>query len=448
MNSIQFSKLHDIIPGGAHTYSRGDDQFPANTPHTFHRGKGVHLYTRSNEEYLDFGMGLRSVGIGYNEPEISEAAIQAIQMGNNLSRPSDLEFEAAEAFTKFTRTDMVKFCKNGSNATTAAVKLARAFTGKDHVLRCRQHPFFSFDDWFIGNTVIPLGTPSSGRELIHAFDYGNLASVTELIDNCKNQVACIILEPCTDQSPRSDSSHIQGPGQNPPGEDSCFLKELRKLCNQKGIVLIFDEMITGMRWDTPGASSYFDVTADLYTYGKAIANGFSIAAVAGRKEIMELGGIRKPGAERLFFLSSTHGAEMCSLAALKATLEFYQKNRVIPHIWDLGEKLIHGLTNQAAEILPSGTFYVWGFPCSPYFQFYLDGKPSMELRTIFLEEMTRNKTILSWISLAYRHSSAHISQTLSAAEKSFQKVADAISSTRIGESIEGHVIQPVFRNRN
>ena len=157
-------RLLKVIPGGAHTYSRGADTFPENAPPILEKGKGVYTFGTNKQKYLDYGMGLRSVNIGYSEKSINKAAIQAIQKGNNLTRPSVIELKAAELFTSIIRNaDMVKFTKNGSTAVTAAVKLSRAYTGKDIVLRCAQHPFFSYDDWFIGSTKVPRGVTSETK---------------------------------------------------------------------------------------------------------------------------------------------------------------------------------------------------------------------------------------------------------------------------------------------
>ena len=153
-------RLHDVIPGGAHTYSRGDDQFPANAPEILEKASGAYVFDVNKRKYLDYGMALRAVSIGYSEPSINAAAFRGIELGNGFTRPSTIELEAAELLCDRVKSvEMAKFTKNGSNATSAAVKLARAYTGKTIVLRCAEHPFFSFDDWFIGSTQITRGIP-------------------------------------------------------------------------------------------------------------------------------------------------------------------------------------------------------------------------------------------------------------------------------------------------
>ena len=137
-------RLLKAIPGGAHTYSRGYDQYPANAPQILKRGKGAYIYDENEKEFLDYGMALRAVNLGYANEQVNHAAIKQIEYGNNLTRPSLIELEAAELLIDIIDSvDMVKFTKNGSTATTAAIKLSRAYTGRELVARCAEHPFFS-----------------------------------------------------------------------------------------------------------------------------------------------------------------------------------------------------------------------------------------------------------------------------------------------------------------
>ena len=219
---------------------------------------------------------------------------------------------------------MVKFARNGSDVTTAAVKLARAATGRDLIAICEDQPFFSTDDWFIGHTAMPAGIPQSIRDLTVGFRYNDLDSVRRLFAEHPGQVACLILEPATATEPA-------------PG----FLEGLRELCTADGALLVFDEMITGFRWSTAGAASVYGVRPDLTTFGKAMGNGFAIAALAGPRELMELGGIRDTR-ERVFLLSTTHGAETTALAAMLAVLETYEVEGVIERLDDRGQCLLDG----------------------------------------------------------------------------------------------------------
>ena len=202
MNRYLSKQINKLIPGGAHTYSRGDDQFSSNTPALFKRGKGAYLFDLKENKYLDYGMALRAINIGYDEEKISAAAINEIKKGNNLTRASMTELKAAEKFTSLIKSaDMVKFAKNGSSAVTAAVKLARAYTGKEIILRCANHPFFSYDDWFIGSTVIKKGVTKSTINDTKLFKYNDIESVKKLVKKYKNKIACIVLEASTTECP-------------------------------------------------------------------------------------------------------------------------------------------------------------------------------------------------------------------------------------------------------
>src|SRR6185437_125933 len=309
-------RLLKVIPGGAHTYSRGYDQYPANAPQILASGKGAYVVDPDGNRYLDYGMALRAVNVGYAEDEIDAAAIRQILNGNNLTRASIVELEAAELLVDLIDSvDMVKFTKNGSTSVSAAVKLARAYTGRELVARCAEHPFFSYDDWFIGSTPLKRGIPGETFGLTKTFSYNDIPSLQALFDQYPGQLACVVLEPAANEEPKDG-----------------FLRNVQELCGRNGSVFVLDEMITGFRWHMKGAQHTYGVIPDLCTFGKAMANGYSVSCVAGRREIMELGSIEFEGRERVFLLSTTHGAEMAGLGAFIATVGFMQRNAVIDHL--------------------------------------------------------------------------------------------------------------------
>ncbi|HTU65148.1 MAG TPA: glutamate-1-semialdehyde 2,1-aminomutase [Steroidobacteraceae bacterium] len=425
-------RLLKVIPGGAHTYSRGHDQYPVNAPQILARGAGAYVFDADGNRFLDYGMALRAVHLGYAEEEIDQAAWRQIRAGNNLTRPSLIELEAAETFVSLIDSvDMVKFTKNGSTSVSAAVKLARAYTGRELVARCAEHPFFSYDDWFIGSTPITRGIPAETIEKTKMFAYNDLASLEALLERNRGEYACVVLEPA--------STHEPAPG---------FLPGVEALCRKHGAVFILDEMITGFRWHMKGAQHLYGVTPDLCTFGKAMANGFSVSCVAGRREIMELGSIEFEGRERVFLLSTTHGAEMAGLGAFVATMDFMQRNDVVAHLWDYGAKLVAMLNRRAAAHGIDASFKAGGIACSPYFATLgADGKPSLPLRTLFLQEMIRHGVLMPWIALSYRHGDAELAFTEQAADKAF-----AIYRRALDEGVDKHLvgpaIKPVFRKFN
>lgn len=425
-------RLLRSIPGGAHTYSRGYDQYPSNVPEILKRGKGCYVYDDQDRPFLDYGMALRAVGIGYAEERINQAAIQQIENGNNLTRPSLIELEAAEIFVDLIPSvDMVKFTKNGSTATTAAVKLARAYTGRELVARCANHPFFSYDDWFIGSTPLTKGIPEETISKTKTFFYNDIASLEHLLQEYPHQFACVILEPATTEL---------------PGED--FLKRVQSVCRKNGIVFILDEMITGFRWHLRGAQQYFGLDPDLCTFGKAMANGFSVAAVAGKRDIMQLGSIEFEGKERVFLLSTTHGAEMCGLGAFVETVKFMKENPVVEHYWSYGEKLVRAMNEAATAAGVAKYFQAGGYPCSPAFTtFDITGYPSLEFRTLFMQEMAEQGIMMPWVALCYRHTAKEFERTKAAIEQSLKVYKKALEDG-VAPFLRSPAVKPVFRKYN
>ena len=447
-------RLLKAIPGGAHTYSRGFDQFPSNAPQILRSGKGVFTYDLEGNEFIDYGMALRAVNIGYAEDRIDNAAINQIRLGNNLTRPSEIELQAAELLIDtIDSVDMVKFTKNGSTAVTAAVKLARAYTGKTIVARCAQQPFFSYDDWFIASTPISKGIPGSALDQVKQFEYNNIETLSRLIADYPDQIACVILEPASTECPGQMGSNTICYGlTNCANRSICmeanFLQDVQKICNENGIVFILDEMITGFRWDLKGAQNYFNVKPDLSTFGKAMANGFSVSCVAGKREIMQQGSIEFPGEERLFLLSTTHGAEMSGLGAFVETVNFIRENDVISHLWAYGKTLVNGMNEISRNLGIERYFSAGGFSCSPYYQTY-DSKneSSLKYRTLFSQEMIRNGVLMPWIALAYRHNQETLEKTLSAVNGALAVYRDALEHG-VDKYLVGPTIKPVFRKYN
>lgn len=448
------SRLLKTIPGGAHTYSRGFDQYPINAPQILSSGKGTYVFDDNKNKYLDYGMALRSVNIGYSESRIDKAAINQIKNGTNLTLPTLIELEAAELLVNLIDSvDMVKFTKNGSTAVSAAVKLARAFTNRNLVARCQDHPFFSFDDWFIGSTPLTRGIPQSTIKDTKTFRYNDINSLKSLISEYPNQISCVVLEPSSVTCPSIHGESSVCCSKNPctrnfESQPNNFLKEVELLCKKNGIVFILDEMITGFRWDAKGAQNLYGVKPDISTFGKAMANGFAVACVAGRREIMELGSIEFEGRERVFLLSTTHGAEMASLGAFVETMNFIEKRGVISHLWDYGSNLIAMINLKAKEHGIEGSFQAGGVACSPYYS-TLDsnGQNSLELRTLFSQEMIKNGVLMPWIALAYRHDEKEFGLTEIAIDKSFDILAKALREG-IDKYLIGPAIKPVFRKYN
>ena len=261
-------------------------------------------------------MGNRAVGLGHAYPSVVKAAREALDKGCNFTRPSTVEVACAEEFLGLvTGAEMVKFCKDGSDATSGAVKLARAYTGRDLIAICADYPFFSVHDWFIGTTAMDAGIPEATRKLTVSFRYNDISSVRALFERHPRPIAACILEPARTDEPRDS-----------------FLHELQRICHANDALLIFDEMITGFRWHNAGAQKVYDIVPDLSCWGKALANGFSVSALAGKREFMRLGGLDHYDKPRVFPLSTTHGAETHALAAAIASMQVYRNEPVIEQL--------------------------------------------------------------------------------------------------------------------
>ena len=433
-------RLLKAIPGGAHTYSRGYDQYPESAPQILSRGKGAYCYDDKGTKYLDYGMSLRAVNLGYANDEVDMAAFEQMRNGNNLTRASLIELQAAELLIDLIDSvDMVKFTKNGSTAVSAAVKLARAYTNRNLVARCAEHPFFSYDDWFIGSTPITKGIPEDTIKQTKMFSYNDINSLKALIEQHPDQFACVVLEPSTMDHP-APSVEVEG---------ETYLHDVQRLCKKHGIVFILDEMITGFRWHIKGAQHYYNIQPDLCTFGKAMSNGFSVAAVAGKREIMQLGSIEFTGSERLFLLSTTHGAEMCGLGAFVKTVEYIQKNDAIEHLWDYGQKLIDLMNRKAKEAGVESYFQAGGVPCSPWYMTYgPDGQADLAFRTLFSQEMLKNGVLIPWIALSHSHGEKELEMTEKALEAALNVYKKAIDAGSTEGYLKGDVIKPVFRSIN
>jgi len=426
-------RIHRVIPGGAHTYSKGDDQFPRNAPGAIAYGKGAHVWDPDGNEYIDCSMGLTSVCIGHGYEPVVEAVCKAAAAGTNFQRPATMELDAAERFLNATRSgDMVKFAKNGSTVTTAAVKLARAYTGRNRVALCRQHNFFSYDDWFIVTTPCDLGIPPRTRELTASFSYNDLASVEALFAEPDHDIACLIMEPLKFDQPRD-----------------AFLQKVGDLCRKHGVVYIIDEMISGFKWGLRGAQETYGVKPDLSTWGKGIANGFSACALAGRKEIMDLGGIRKVGDDKLFLISTTHGAETTGLAAMMATIDAFETHDMISSNWRRGESLRERLNQVLASRGLKDVIEVKGDPCLMLLVCKDDqGNISDGFRTLLMQEMiARGVLFQGMLYPTWSHQAPELDWIVAAFDDACGIYRQAIQSGTVEGFLQGPVAKPVFRNK-
>ncbi len=432
--SRQFSlRINELIPGGAHTYSKGDDQFPVNAPAAIEYGKGARVWDLDGNEFIDCSMGLTSVCIGHGYEPVAQAVCEAAYKGSNFQRPATIELEAAKLFLETVQSgDMVKFAKNGSTVTTAAVKLARAYTGRNRVAIAREHNFFSYDDWFIVTTPCDKGIPERMRAMTASFSYNDYASVEALLADNDHDIACLIMEPVKFDPPKDD-----------------FLHKVAALCKDRGVLLILDEMISGFKWSLQGAHNYYGVQPDMSTWGKGIANGFSACALTGRADIMELGGIRREGDDKLFLISTTHGAETTGLAAMIATINEFKQHNMIESNWARGEALKARLDQIIKKHQLDKYLALLGYPCL----FVLvcrnaTGAVDDYFRTLFMQEMIANGVLFQGMFYpTWSHQQAEMNILAMAFDESCAIYRKAIDSGSTGNLLIGRPAKPVFRKK-
>lgn len=422
-------RLHHLVPGGAHTYARGADQYPEYMPPVLTRGRGARVWDADGNEYIEYGMGLRAVTLGHAYPPVVEAVRACLDDGLSFSRPTTTELAAAEDFLDLVPTaDMVKFGKNGSDATTAALRLARAATGRDLVAVCDQ-PFFSVDDWFIGATDMAAGIPSATRELTVRFHYNDADSLRARFTEHPGRIAAVFLEAATALA------------EPEPG----FLETVRALCDEHGALLVIDEMITGFRWSPHGAQSVYGVTPDLSCWGKAMGNGFPISALAGKREYMELGGLNTD-AERVFLLSTTHGPESVSLTAFRAVARAYREGDPVAAMERAGRRLADGV-NAAAESAGVGdAVRAIGRPsCLVFTTRDAEGAPSQAYRTLFLQELLRRGVLGQSFVISAAHTDDDVDRTVDAVARALVPYRKALEAGTVDGLLEGRPVAPALR---
>ena len=412
-------RLRQLIPGGGHTYAKGADQFPELSPGVIARGSGCHVWDVDGNEFIEYGMGLRAVTLGHAHPPVLEAVRESLSLGTNFTRPAAIELECAEAFLGIVSgAEMVKFTKDGSTADTAALKLARKYTGRDMLAVCADQPFFSYDDWFICTTTMDGGIPERERAFTLRFEFNDASTLERLFAAHPNRIAAVFMEAARTAEPA-------------PG----FLESVQELCRKHGAVLVFDEMITGFRWHLGGAQALYGVVPDLSTFGKAVANGFALSVLCGKREIMRLGS-REREQDDVFLLSTTHGAETPALAAAIRTMQIYRTEPVVEHLHRQGERLAKGFGEAARRHGLDAHVGTLGRACNLLFTTRgPDGKPSQAFRSLFLQETIRRGVLMPSLVVSYAHTDADIDRTVEAIDGALGVYARAMS-----DGVEKHLV--------
>ena len=411
------------IPLASQTFSKSRIQYPEKAAPLFlTHGDGALVWDVDGNEYVDMVGGLFPLVLGYCDPDVDGAVRAQLDRGISFSLATTLEADLAERLVDLIPcAEKVRFGKNGTDATSAAVRLARAYTGRDRIAVCGYH---GWQDWYIAVTSRNKGIPQAVRDLSHVFKYNDLGSLAALLDAHSGEFAAVIMEPMNMTEPA-------------PG----FLEGVRDLTQRHGTLLVFDEVITGFRFALRGAQSLFGVTPDLASFGKAMGNGMPISAIVGRAEIMK-------EMENIFF-SGTFGGEALSLAAAIAVIDKMKREPVIETLYETGAALTAAVNKRIAAHGLDDVLSLNGRDCSCILAFKdKDGVRKEAIRTLFLKEMLAAGVLInSAHSMCYAHDKMAVARVVAAYDHALGRLSAALESGNFERNLGVPVIKPVFQIR-
>jgi glutamate-1-semialdehyde aminotransferase len=400
-----WKKANKVIATGTQTFSRSPGVYPDGAaPKYLIRQQGSHVWDVDGNEYIDMVMACGPTTLGHNFKPINDAIKRQMEDGILFSMLHPLEIEVAEKLVDcIPCAEMVKFSKNGSDVTAAAVRLARGVTKRDMILCYGYH---GFHDWYIGSTDRNAGVPQCVRELTKPFEYNNLEGLQKLFDTYKGQVAAVIMEPVIAEKPKDD-----------------FLNKLKSLVHKNGALLIFDEMISGFRFRMGGAQEFFGVIPDLATFGKGVTNGMPLGVLTGKAEYMK-------NFDRVF-LSSTYAPEVLTLAAASANIDFYKQNDVISKLWEKGEYLEKNLKAIVEKYDLQKFISIVGYPVRLMVNTHDDkGKQNYKLASLYQQEMFKRGVLLfsGVLMLSYSHSEDDLKHFVQVFDETCGVIKEAVTS--------------------
>ncbi len=413
-----YARATGLIPAYSQTLAKGPTQYVRGVaPKYLVRGEGCHVWDVDGNEYIDYNMGIGPISLGYGYRRVDKAIKRQLKDGITFSLVHPLEVEVAELIREVVpNAEAVRYSKTGAEVTSAAVRLARAYTGRDKVLCCGYH---GWHDWYVGTTARSRGVPQPVKALVQSFPYNDLDAVQTLLDQ---DTACVILEPMIFDLPKND-----------------YLFKLKELCHRNGSLLIFDEMWTGFRLALGGAQEYFVVEADLACFSKAIANGMPLSVLTGRWEIMRLLG------EDVFFFS-TFGGEALSLAAARATIQELRDLDVPEYLALQGHRLQAGYNQIAAELGIGHYTHCQGHPCRTLVVFDTQAGDPLLLKSLVQQEMIKRGILWSGFhNLSFSHSDRDIDYTLDVYREVLSLLKQAVENDTVVRQLRGEPVQPVFR---
>ena len=419
-SEILLARELKVSPLAAQTYSKSYRYFSRGfAPSYMDHGEGCYIYDVDGNEFVDFMCALGPVTVGYNEPAVNEAVIKQVNKFASGSLQSELEVELAEKICEIIPcAEMVRFVKNGGDATTAGIRLARAYTGKDIVLMSGYH---GMHDWSIGISENHRGIPEAIRKLTVSFLYNDLEDLEEKLQ--KNEVAAVILEP------------IQG-----DGPKIGYLEGVKELAHKYGAILIFDEVVSGFHYALAGAQELYGVSPDLVAFGKGMANGYPISAIAGRKDLLKQ-------IEEGVFVSTTFGGDSIAMAAALATIKILEQPGFYDHIVKIGTILRDGIQQRIDKYDLRDVLAVSGTPahCGVSFEGY-GSLDYLDIQSIYSQTILQNgifQFAIYFLNLHHTEKEAKI--YLDATDKAFSQIRKAIDQNSLEGILEGGKVNPVFK---
>jgi len=415
-------RIKKVMPAASSTYSKSYRYYcEGAAPAFLASGKGSHVLDVDGHEYIDYVMALGPVIVGYNDERINRAMIDQLEKGISFSLSTELEVRLAEKLVEIIPcAEMVKFMKSGSEATSAAVRLARAHTGRDMVFCCGYH---GWQDWYIGTTQNHLGVPQCVRELTKTFVYNDLDGLDILFRQNQGKVAAVIMEPVSFELPRAG-----------------YLQSVKELAHRHGALLIFDEVITGFRMGLSGAQGYFGVIPDLAAFGKAMGNGAAISAVAGPADVMKQ-------IERGAFISTTFGGECLAIAAALKTIEILEQEKPLDYFTRLGARFLEGISRLIGQEKLEHVVQTAGIPSHFALRFEGDARlDTYDLFSVFQQEVLQNGILMIGShNFCLAHNDADIDLSLEAYAQALPMVRKALEKGSLEGILRGGKFRPVFR---
>ena len=413
-----YARAVNIMTPVTQTLAKGPGQYINGVAQKYlKKGKGARVWDVDGNEYIDYNMAIGPLSLGYCYDKVDAAIAAQLKDGITFSMMHELEVVLAELVHEvIPNAEALRISKTGADVTSAAIRVARAFTGRNKVLCCGYH---GWHDWYISVTSRNSGIPEEVASLTATFDYNNINSVKEALDE---DTACVILEPFVFEAPKDN-----------------FLQELKALCEANGTLLIFDEMWTGFRIALGGAQEYFGVKADLACFSKACANGMPIALLTGRKDVMQLFN------EEVFFFT-TFGGEALSLAAAVATINEMRDQQVPAYLAAKGKLLKDGYNDIARELGIDSYTRCTGYDCRSLVVFDASAGNPLEVKSFVQQELFKRGILWSGFhNMSFSHTDADIEHTLAAYKEVLQLLAVVVAENKVSASLKGKPVEAVFR---